>query len=128
MKLILDVIDIWLPDFKYGNDECARRLSGVNNYFKIVTRNLLLTKEDDIIIRHLVLPNHLECCTYPILEWLARNLKDKLVNIMGQYRPEHIVARLPHTFPDIARRPYLSEMERAMSYAKSLGLVYEPVS
>ena len=128
MKLILDVVDIWLPDFKYGNDECALRLSAASNYFKVVTRNHLLAKEDDIIIRHLVLPNHLECCTYPVLEWLARNLKDKLVNIMGQYRPEHIVARLPHRFPDIARRPYLSEMEKAMSYAKSLGLIYEPVS
>ncbi|MEM2136833.1 MAG: 4Fe-4S cluster-binding domain-containing protein, partial [Candidatus Methanomethylicia archaeon] len=39
MKILLDIIDIGLPDFKYGNNNCAKRLSMVENYFEIISRN-----------------------------------------------------------------------------------------
>jgi len=131
MKLLVDVIDIWLPDFKYGNNDCARRLSAVPRYWEVVTRNLRIAVEHgDMIIRHLVLPGHLECCTRRILEWIARNLpKDRiLVNIMDQYRPMHLVARYPGRWPDIARRPTLREVEAARELASRLGILWEPVS
>ncbi len=129
MELISDIVDIWLPDFKYGNDECALRLSAIRNYFSIVTRNLKWARESgDMIIRHLVMPNHIECCTKPVLKWIAENLPPTLVNIMGQYRPEYRVARLPERYPDIARRPSWQEMEEAFSYASQLGIPYAPVS
>ncbi len=130
LELLLDLIDIWLPDFKYGNDKCAMRLSYVRNYWEIVTRNLKkAAQHGDMIIRHLVMPNHLECCTKPVLEWIASNLKDKvLVNIMEQYRPEHLVARFPQRWPDIARRVTWEEVQEAREYASKLGLVWEPVS
>ncbi|RLE94845.1 MAG: pyruvate formate lyase-activating protein [Thermoprotei archaeon] len=129
MKLLREVIDIWLPDFKYGNDKCAERLSGVKNYWEIVTRNHKFAHEcGDMIIRHLVLPNHIECCTKPILKWIAANTPRALVNIMEQYRPEYIVARYPEKYPDIYRRPYLEEMNRAYKLAEELGIVYEPIS
>jgi len=129
MELLKDVVDIWLPDFKYFNDACAERLSKVVNYVEVVKRNHLIAHESgDIIVRHLVLPNHLECCTKPLLEWLAANLPRALVNIMAQYRPEHVVAREPARFPDIARRPTAQEMEEAYSTARRLGIVFEPVS
>ena len=129
MKLLREVIDIWLPDFKYGNDKCAKRLSIVENYWRIATRNIKWAHDwSDIIIRHLVLPNHIECCTKPILKWIAENCPRALVNIMEQYRPEFLVAKYPEKWKDIARRPTLEEMETAYSYAKSLGIVFEPVS
>ena len=131
MKILVDIIDIWLPDFKYGNDKCALRLSGVPKYFEVVTRNLkIAVKHGDMIIRHLVLPNHIECCTKPVLKWIAENLpKNKvLVNIMEQYRPEYKVLREPGKWPDIARRPKYDEISEAYSYAKKLGIVFEPVS
>ncbi|MEM2924606.1 MAG: radical SAM protein [Methanocellales archaeon] len=129
MKILTELMDIWLPDFKYYSDACAERLSKVKNYFAVVSRNHKLAHESgDIIIRHLVLPNHLDCDTKPLLEWIASNLPRALVNIMGQYRPEHVVARTPHLFKDIARRPSFEEMDRAMRIAKKLGIVYEPVS
>jgi len=83
-----------------------------------------------MIVRHLVMPNHLECCTKPILEILANKLdKDKiLVNIMGQWRPEHEVARNPDRYPELARRVSRREMEDAFQYADELGLVFRPVS
>lgn len=78
MKLLDGVVDIYLSDFKYGNDSCALRLSHVPDYWETVTRNHKLAWESgDMIIRHLVLPNHLECCTKPILEWIHDNLGKK---------------------------------------------------
>ncbi len=129
MKLLREVIDIWLPDFKYGNDRCAERLSLVKNYWRVVTRNVKWAHDwADIIIRHLVLPNHLECCTKPILKWIAENCPRALVNIMEQYRPEYLVARYPERWKDVARRPSFNEMREAYEYAKELGIVFEPVS
>ncbi len=129
MKILVDVIDIWLPDFKYGNDNCALRLSKVVKYFEIVSRNHLIAYEHgDMIIRHLVLPNHIECCTRPVLEWIAKHCPRALVNIMEQYRPEHLVLLNPEKYPDISRRPTSEEMREAYKIAKDLGLCYEPVS
>ena len=131
LKLLLHVIDIWLPDFKYGNNVCGFRLSTVPSYFDVVTRNLrIIVEHGDIIIRHLVLPGHLECCTKKVLYWIAKNLpKEKvLVNIMDQYRPEHLVLRYPDKWSEITRRPYRREVEEAYEYARSLGILFEPVS
>ncbi len=129
MKLLREVIDIWLPDMKYGRDECAERLSLVKDYWKIVTRNIKWAHDwSDIIIRHLVLPNHLECCTKPVLKWIAKNCPRALVNIMEQYRPVFKVPKYPEKYRDINRRPSVKEMEEAYRYARELGIVYEPVS
>ena len=129
MRLLREVIDIWLPDFKYGRNECAERLSLVKNYWAIVTRNLKWAHDwADIIIRHLVLPNHLECCTKPVLRWIAENCPRALVNIMEQYRPEYKVARNPERWKDIARRPSEEEMRIAYDFARRLGIAFEQVS
>ncbi len=88
MKLLSQLMDVYLTDFKYGNDDCARKLSDVENYTLVLRRNhLIAEKTGDLIIRHLVLPGHLECCTKPLLEWIDSNLDDPKVNIMTQYRP-----------------------------------------
>ncbi|MGC9116915.1 MAG: radical SAM protein [Conexivisphaera sp.] len=133
MELLRDVVDIWLPDFKYGNDECALRLSGAPKYVEVVTRNLLAAVDSgDVIVRHLVLPGHLECCTRPALRWISENLpRDRiLVNIMDQYRPEYLVARRPgwHRWSDVSRMPSADEIREAREIARELGLVYEPIS
>lgn len=122
LKLLDGVIDLWLPDFKYGNNKCGERLSKVPKYFEVVTRNFKIVnkKGDEILIRHLVLPNHLECCTFPILEWIKKNLdlSKVRVNIMAQYRPEYQA----HKYADISRRLTREEYLRAIKYAKQLGI------
>ena len=129
MHLLADVFDVWLPDFKYGNNECGERLSGVQNYFDIVSRNHLMAyNSGEVIIRHLVMPNHLECCTIPILEWVAENMPNCIVNIMGQYRPEHRVRREQDKFPDINRRVRPQEMQIARTKADELGICWRPVN
>jgi len=120
MDLLKGVVDIYLSDFKYGNDRCAERLSKVPNYLEIVKRNhLLAAKDSELLIRHLLLPGHMECCTKPILDWIAKNLKNKaVVNIMGQYRPEYKASE----YTELRRLVSDKEKEEAANYAKKLGL------
>ncbi|OYT54011.1 MAG: radical SAM protein [Candidatus Altiarchaeales archaeon ex4484_2] len=119
LNLLDGVIDVYLTDFKYGNDGCAERLSDVKGYMRIIKRNhLIANKQCEMIIRHLVLPNHLECCTKPILDWIKENLDNVYVNVMGQYRPEYRVME----YADINRRLHYGELEEAVSYAENLGL------
>ena len=111
MQLLDGVTDLYLTDFKYGNDECAKKLSKAEDYMKIVPRNhLLAEKNADVIIRHLVLPGHLECCTYPALEWISKNLKKSVVNIMFQYRPDFNAM----DYPGIDRYLTYEEKKRAL--------------
>lgn len=121
MALLHGVVDVYLGDFKYGNNDCAKRLSRAPRYFEVVTRNFLLAREQgaELLIRHLVLPNHVDCCTRKILEWIAENLGNEVrVNIMGQYRPEFEA----YKHEDISRRISGEEMSRAFAIAKELGL------
>jgi len=129
MEILADVVDIWLPDFKWGNDRCAVKYSRIVRYFQVTSRNHSMAYHNgDMIIRHLVMPNHMECCTKPILGWIAENCPRALVNVMSQYRPEHNVLREPEKFAEIARRPTKEEIQQAYDYADELGILWKPVS
>jgi len=129
MRVLADVVDIWLPDFKWGNDRCAVKYSRIVGYFNVTARNHAMAYQNgDMIIRHLVMPGHLECCTKPILDWIAEHCPRALVNVMGQYRPEHLVLQEPSRFAEIARRPSVEEIQEARDYADELGIVWQPVS
>jgi len=130
MELILDLMDFWLPDLKYGNDRCALRLSGISDYFDAVSRNHKIAHDrgsGEMIIRHLVLPDHLECCTMPVLEWVAENCPRALLNVMQQYRPSHLVPGNPK-YAEIDRYPAREELRKAYDKADELGIVWKPVS
>lgn len=119
MKLLDGVIDLYLTDFKYGNDECARRLSKVEDYMKIVTRNHKKAHDNgEMIIRHLVMPNHIKCCSKPIIKWIGENLLNATVNIMAQYRPEYNA----YDYEDIARSVSLEEVLLVKDYADEIGI------
>ncbi|MDI6798900.1 MAG: radical SAM protein [Candidatus Aenigmarchaeota archaeon] len=122
MQILDGIVDLHLPDFKYGNDECALRLSKVPRYFEVVSRNhLLAIKQAEVTVRHLVLPNHVECCTKPILNWIAENIRDRaIVNIMPQFRPEFKA----NQYTDINRSITQEEFEEAVNYAKKLKINY----
>jgi len=120
MQLLSGTQDIYLTDFKYGNDKCAWRYSKVGQYFAVVSRNHLLAFEDaELIIRHLVLPNHIECCTRPVLKWIAENLGPMVrVNVMDQYRACYKADQ----FEEINRRLTPEEFSRALKIAEEAGL------
>jgi putative pyruvate formate lyase activating enzyme len=65
-----------------------------------------------------MLPGHLECCTYPILEWLADNVPEASVNVMSQYRPMH----LAHEHPELMARVSGEDLQAALRRARELRL------
>lgn len=120
MELLSGTQDVYLTDFKYGNDECASKYSKVSDYWKVITRNHKTAFEDaELIIRHLILPNHLECCTEKILKWIGSGLdKNVRVNLMGQYRPE----AKARNFAELSRRVSEKEMKQAFKIADKIEL------
>ena len=113
--------DLYLLDFKYGNNECAEELSQAPGYWEACTRNHLeAARHGELIVRVLVLPGHNHCCTRPILEWIARNLgPGTRVNLMFQYRPEW---RAPQ-HPTLKRRLTAQEIAEAREMAREAGLI-----
>ena len=94
-------VDIFLPDFKYYDNRLAVKYSAAPDYYKVATRAIeAMVKiagpikwEGDkvvsgVIIRHLVLPGHLEN-TYSFLDWVADTFAkgEVLVSLMAQYTP-----------------------------------------
>ena len=103
IKLLNGYIDVYLPDLKYYTNELSKKYSKVDNYFETATKAIkemysqvgkaefskdgLIQK--GIIIRHLVLPNHLQN-TKNILKWIAYNMpNDIYVSVMSQYFPTY---------------------------------------
>lgn len=119
MRLLDGVMDIYLADFRYGNDDCALRYSDVTNYFQVVSRNFSTAhRQGEIMLRQLLLPGHLSCCTARIMEWVAGNMPEIYFNLMFQYRPEYRAG----LHPEIDRRPSPEEKTQAVALANRLGL------
>ena len=129
MKIISDIFDIWLPDMKYANNECATKYSKAPKYWDAIQRNMKMIEErgsGEYVIRHLVMPTHTQCCSIPILDWVNENLETPLVNIMAQYHADYKVLR--GEFPEINRRPKTSEMYEVRKHADDLGIYWKSVS
>jgi putative pyruvate formate lyase activating enzyme len=100
-------------------------------YWETVTRNLALIAEwgEDFSIRHLVMPNHVECCTYPVLEWIAEYMPTVPVNVMAQFHPDNFCdsanTKYRDKYAEIARRPSRTELNSSWRRARELGLKFE---
>ncbi|MBM3855676.1 MAG: radical SAM protein [Verrucomicrobia bacterium] len=126
------VVDIYLPDHKYGDAQMAEKYSAVPDYPAVTQRALLEmhrqvgTARPDgdglirrgVIVRHLVMPNRV-AGSREVLEWIAANLpKDTYVNVMSQYTPAYRAS----THPEIARRLTRTEYDEAVRWGRELGL------
>jgi putative pyruvate formate lyase activating enzyme len=78
----------------------------------------LAEKNADLIIRHVVLPGHIECCTYPVLKWISKNLGNPAVNVSFQYRPEYKAMEDSR----INRYVIYEEQNKVVEIAKEVGL------
>ena len=131
MKILRVLTDVWLPDFKFGPGRCAMTLAKTPWYWETVTRNLALIAEwgEDFSIRHLVMPNHVECCTYPVLEWIAEHVPAAPVNVMAQFHPDNFCDptsdKYREKYAEIARRPTRAELHDSWQRAHELGLKFE---
>ena len=134
MSILRTLMDAWLPDFKFGPGKCALDLSRTPWYWETVTKNLKLVHEwgEDFVIRHLIMPNHIECCTKPILDWIAKNMPEVQINIMDQYHPDNLCNPMSPKYKDrykeISRFPKKEEIKRAYKYANDLNLNFKSLS
>ncbi len=96
-------IDIYLPDFKYVDNELCIKYSKVENYFEIATKSIkeMVRQvgtpkfdtngiiEKGVIVRHLVLPGYIEN-SKKVLLWIKKNLPNEIyISIMAQYFPTY---------------------------------------
>src|ERR671922_867625 len=134
MNILRNIMDVWLPDFKFGPGKCALDISRTPWYWDTITSNIKLVHEwnENMVIRHLIMPNHIECCTKPVLEWVAKNMPEVPINIMDQYHPDNLCnaesSKYRERYNDISRTCTLEEIGRSYKYAKELGLNFEPLS
>jgi len=113
------LVGTWLVDLKFGNDTCAKKLAHVDRYWSTLTTNLERLPRDTILVRHLLMPGHLECCTRPVLTWLARTMPEVAVNLMTGYHPFRL-ARSPTSV--LAQTMPSGEVEAALALFRSLPL------
>jgi putative pyruvate formate lyase activating enzyme len=132
LELLEGVIDIYMPDAKYGSSEVARRYSHVRNYVEVnqaalremhrQVGDLVLDARGvarrGLLVRHLVLPGEL-ADTERVLRFLAHEISPRTcVNVMDQYRPVYRA----HRYPQIARRISGGEFRRAIGRMREYGL------
>lgn len=131
IKKLNGYIDIYLPDFKYFTNELAIKYSKAPNYFEKVTSALIEMQSQfdeyvfdgeimkkGMIVRHLVLPNHIQN-SKNVLKWIKDNLrKDIYVSVMAQYFPTYkaIGDKL------IGRKLSFSEYRKIEQYFYSLDI------
>lgn len=132
LALLDGIIDIYMPDMKYGDPVLARRYSKVRNYVeanRAAVREMhrqvgdLVLDENGValrglLVRHLVLPEDM-AGTDRVLEFLAGEIsRDTYLNLMEQYRPCYRASG----YPEIGRPVTSEEYTAALGTAAGFGL------
>ena len=132
ITLLEGIVDIYMPDIKYSDNEHARRYSGAPRYWdnvQPVVKEMYRQVGDldmdpggvarrGLLVRHLVLPDG-AAGSARVMEFISREIsKDTYVNIMDQYRPAYRIGR----HPVLARRIRSTEFVEALKAAEHRGL------
>lgn len=131
LKLLDGIVDVYLPDFKYYNDDLAVKYSNVRDYYKYTSmaieemykqvgknkfdKNGMMLK--GVIVRHLLLPDCIND-SKKIINYLFNTYRDNVyLSIMNQYTP---VRRL--SIDNLDRKIFDYEYEEVINYAYDLGV------
>jgi putative pyruvate formate lyase activating enzyme len=132
IRLLDGIVDIYMPDMKYGDNEPAERYSTAPAYFtrckeavKEMHRQVGNLKLDErgiayrgLLIRHLVLPNDL-AGSENVFTFIAEEISsDSYVNVMAQYMPAVSATQ----YEELRRYPTREEYDRAIAIATQRGL------
>lgn len=139
LKLYDGVIDIYLPDMKYGNDEFGKEYSRIDDYFeksKPALKEMFrqvgdeLVYEGDVvvrgvIIRHLVLPNDL-ADSENVFRFIAEELSPEIhISLMSQYNPMHKAEKDILINRKIREREYERVLDLMDKYGLKNGWIQE---
>jgi putative pyruvate formate lyase activating enzyme len=132
LRLLEGIVDIYMPDAKYGDDATALRLSGIPDYVvrsRIAIREMhrqvgdLAIDADGIarrglLVRHLVLPDGL-AGTPAVMRFLAEEISpNTYINVMDQYHASYRAGEIP----SMDRRISPAERNGAIRAAEDAGL------
>jgi len=132
LRLLDGVFDIYMPDFKFWDNDTAKKYCGVSDYRERAREAVLemhrqvgdLTldsrgiAERGLLVRHLIMPQGL-AGTREVCRFLAREVSpDTYINIMGQYRP----CGRAHEYPELSRPLSPAELREAKEAARQEGL------
>jgi len=132
LRLLDGIVDIYMPDIKFGDDDAGRKYSGAAGYFTVAQKavKMMHAQVGDLIldgrgiarrgllVRHLVLPNDL-ARSEKVFAFLAGEVsKHTFVNIMDQYYP----AFKAFNRPELNRRLTRREFREALDAAGRAGL------
>lgn len=132
LKMLEDIVDIYMPDMKYADPVKAKKYSRIPDYPRVNQEavlemhrqvgNLLINPDGiairGLLIRHLILPNDL-ADTEEIIDFIANMVsKETYLNLMDQYHP----AYRAHLYPELNRRISKEEYRKAIDHAHKAGL------
>ena len=132
IKMLDGLIDIYLPDLKYAENDLGKKYSKVDNYFEIATKaikemykqvgkveldeNGIMKK--GVIIRHLILPGNVQN-SKKVLKWIDKNMpEDVFVSLMAQYFPTYKA----NEDINLSRRITSKEYEEVENFLYNLGI------
>ena len=121
-ELLCGIVDAFVPDFKYGCDDCSRKLSGASGYPEIAASAIsaMVAQNVPVFVRLLILPGHTDCCHLPVLNALSgMNRRLLWVSPRGQYNPKNLKS---DTDVNLSRRPSVEEINRVTAHARRLEL------
>lgn len=131
LKLLKGCIDVYLPDFKYYDNEIAFKYSKIESYFNFTSLAIKEMYEqvgnpvfDDlgiiqkgVIIRHMILPNHTRD-SKKVLEWIRNNIGSEVyISLMAQYFPTN----KSNLYKEINRKLNKKELKIVENYMYDLG-------
>ncbi len=132
LRELAGLVDIYMPDFKYGSDEAGERLSGVRGYARWCRESLKEMHRQvgdlavdgrglassGLLVRHLVLPDGL-AGSREVIDFLAGEIsRDTFLNVMDQYHPAWRAGEQRA----LDRRVYRQEVQEVREYALARGL------
>jgi putative pyruvate formate lyase activating enzyme len=148
LRLFTGVFDIYMPDFKYADDETGESLSGVKGYEQAASgavsemfdqvgdltlegcsgagagekKGENLSRDPPVAVRGLLV-RHLVlpenlAGSFRVMDFLSSLSRDSYVNVMDQYRP--LFKARGH--PVLGRRATVQEVNEVVKYARSIGM------
>lgn len=131
IALLEGIVDIYLADLKYFDDNLGCKYSNCKDYFEVASKAIDAMYEQTgkfeivdglmkkgVIVRILVLPGHVED-SKKIIKYLYTKYKDNIIiSIMNQYTPMEVIKK----YPNLNRKITDEEYDEIIDYACCLGV------
>lgn len=131
LRQIEGLVDVYMPDIKYMDDEIGSIYSDVHDYASVIpdvlyemyrqVGNLVLDEDGvakkGLLVRHLVLPDYI-ANSKKCLKFLSELSTEICISIMSQYSPQYKAC----DYPLINRKLRAAEYAEVVDYALERGL------